>query len=415
MTGEALELERIIRPGDTVAWPQGTGEPRSLTEALVEQRARLGGVTVLMGISFTDTVRPEHADYLTFRALGGYGRNAALARARVLEVIPCRLSALPGLLRSGVIPVNVLFVQVTPARGRWHSLGPVADYVGFALERARVVVAEVNDQVPWTFGDTLIESTRIDYAVPTSRPLVEVQPAELSQVDLQIGRLVAEMIPDGAVLQFGIGSPPEAVAASLHQARDLGLHSGLMNDRLLELVERGVINNSRKAIDKGVSVAGVLFGTRKLFDFAHNNRRLSLRNALYTHRSEILRIHDRLVAVNSAIEVDLTGQVNAETLAGQYVGAVGGHSDFMQAASSEGRLAIIALPSTAQGQTISRIVPRLRDGVTTTPRSDIDVVVTEHGVAELRGRSLQERARALVRIAHPDFGEELERATATLC
>lgn len=412
-----LDLAGLVRPGDRILFGQATGEPRALTAALVEQRSRLGGVEAFLGVMLSDTFQPEHADAIRFRALGGFGTNARLSRAGVLDVVPCHISAVPGLIADGTIGADVVFVQLSPpdSAGR-HSLGPVADYLRPALERARVVVGEVNEHVPWTCGDTVVEAGRLDRVVHSDHPPLEVPPPALGEAERRIGEHVAERVPDGAVLQLGIGSIPEAVCSALGGKRDLGVHSGMITDGVAELMEAGVITNRRKPIDPGATVTGVLLGGRRLLQFAHRNPAIQMRPATYTHGAAVLARLERFVSINTAVEVDLTGQVNAEVAGGFHLGAVGGAVDYVRGAvASAGGTAIIALPATARGGSVSRIVGRLGAGVTSTARSDTDLVVTEYGVAELRGRSLRERACRLIQIAHPDVRAGLEEAAERLC
>jgi acyl-CoA hydrolase len=303
-----------------------------------------------------------------------------------------------------------VFVQLSPAAadGR-HSLGLAADYVRSAMARARTVIAEVNDQVPQTLGDGWVDRSELDHVVRTSRPPVFVPSRPPGPVEERIGSLVAALVPDAAVLQLGIGSVPHAIAGSLLAKEDLGVHCGVVGDWIVDLMEGGPVTNARKPIDVGVTVTGTVFGTRRLYDFVHQNPDIQLRPISYTHDPAVLRRLDHLMAINSAVEVDVTGQVNAETLEGRHIGAVGGQVDFVRAAlASPGGRSIIVLPSTARGGRVSRIVPRLADAVVTTPRSDADLVVTEHGVADLRGVPLRERARRLIEIADPRFRDELE-------
>jgi len=412
----SIDLRNVIRPGDSVLWGQGTGEPRTLTEALVRQRAQLGGIGVFLGSTFSGTVRPHHADHLRFTGIGGMGTNVALARAGVLDVLPCHISAVPGLIESGRLPVDVVLVQVSPAGpdGR-HSLGLVADYLGSAMSKARAVIAEINDQVPRTCGTEWIEPSRFDLVVYSSREPLMVHGATIGPVEDRIGALVASLVPDGAVIQMGVGHLPGAVATALRDKEDLGIHTGVLGDWAVGLIKARVVNNLCKSIDTATTVTGALFGTRRLYDFAHDNPAVELRPISYTHNPAVLRRLDGLVAVNSALEVDVGGQVNAETLNGVHIGAVGGQVDFVRAAmASRGGRSIIALPSTAKGGTVSRIVVRLADGVTTTARSDADVVVTEYGIADLRGVPLGVRAERLIAIAHPEFREDLATTVRSL-
>jgi acyl-CoA hydrolase len=277
-----------------------------------------------------------------------------------------------------------------------------------AVAKARVVVAEINEQVPFTCGEVL-PAAAIDYAVPVSRPPVEVPPGRIGETDEAIAKHAAAYVGDGSVIQIGVGAVPDAVLRLLRDRRDLGVHSGMLGDGLVDLTEAGVVTNARKPIDRGVSVTGALIGTRRLYGFADRNPQIRMCTTAYTHDAAVLAQLDRLVTINSAIEVDLTGQVNAEQSGPAYLGGTGGQADFARAgARSPGGHALIALPATAKGGTVSRITARL-SGPVTTARSDTDVIVTEFGAAELKGQTLAERTRRLIAIAHPDFREDLAR------
>jgi acyl-CoA hydrolase len=407
-----LELARFIRPGDTIVWGQGTGEPLTLSEAVVAQRHALGPVTVFLGPGFSQTLRPEYADRLRFLAMSAIGTHRRLVDARVLRLIPCQLSDVPGLFESGVLKADVVFLHLSPpdARGE-YSMGLLNDYLKIAMRRARVVVAEVNEQVPWTYADEPLDLGRVDYVVRTSRAPLEHATRTPSETDRAIAQRVAELVPDGAVIQIGIGAMPAAILDALHSHRRLGIHSGMVGDSVVDLVASGAVTNETKPYDRGVSVSGALLGTRRLYDFAHRNPALVLKPLTFTHNVELLVQIDRFTSLNSAIEVDLTGQVNAEVAGGVYIGAVGGQVDYVRAARhARGGRSIIALPATARGGTVSRIVATLSTPVVTTARSDVDVVVTEFGAAGLRGISLEERARRLIAIADPRFRAALERA-----
>jgi acyl-CoA hydrolase len=277
------------------------------------------------------------------------------------------------------------------------------------VARARLVIAEVNDQVPYTFGE-LLPASKIDVAVHVSRPPVEAPPASIGATDEAIARHCAAFIEDGSVIQTGVGAVPDAILRLLHDRKDLGVHSGMLGDGLVDLVEAGVVTNARKPIDRGVSINGALIGTKRLYDFAHRNPAIRMCGTAYTHDAAVLARLEKLVTINSAMEVDLTGQVNAEQSGAAYLGGTGGQVDFVRAgARSPGGHAIVALGSTAKGGTISKIAPTL-SGPVTTARTEVDVIVTEYGAAELKGQTLAERTRRLVAIAHPDFREELDRA-----
>lgn len=404
-----IDLSRFIRAGDTVTWGEGTAEPLPLTRQLVRSRSALGPITVFILVNLSDTLQPEHADMFKFAGLGPAGTSRILARTVGFETYPIHVSALPGFVADGTIAIDVVLVQVSPAdeHGR-HSLGVAADYLPAAIDRARAVVAEINQQMPYTLGDTLIDGSLFSGTIETDRPVLELPNPQPTTTELRIGRHAATLIPDGATLQVGIGSLPAAALVALDGKKDLGVHSGIVGDGILDLIETGIVTNRTKSIDPHVTVGSALFGTRRLYDHADRNPAIRLRSVDYTHNPDVLAQIDDFISINTAVEIDLTGQVNAETVPGYSVGAVGGQVDFIRgsARSRRGR-SLILLPSTARAGSISRIVSRLNQGVVTTARSDVDTVITEWGIAELRGRSNRERARMLARIAHPDFREQL--------
>lgn len=404
-----LDLGAWLRPGDTVLWGQATAEPLTLTRALVEQRDRLKRLRLLLGISLAPTFLPEHADAFDFFSYCGAGSNRDLARAGVLDILPFPYSQLPDLMRCGLWKVDVVLVQVSePDEQGRYSLGLVNDWLIPALQSARVVIAEVNPGVPWSHGARTLGSDDIDLAVPARFAPLQYVPKAASEIETRIARRVAGLIEDGATLQLGLGGVTDQVLALLGDRRDLGLHSGLVGDALVGLAESGALTNARKTIDRGVGIAGILMGGRRLFDFADRNPALQLRGNEYTHDGAVLRSLDRFVAINSAIEVDLTGQINAEVAGADYLGAVGGAPDFMRAAqASRGGLPIIAMPSSAGAR--SRIVTKL-SGPVTTPRCDAGLIVTEHGVADLRGLSIRMRVQRMLVIAGPEHQQALEQA-----
>jgi acetyl-CoA hydrolase len=405
---DALDLGAIVRPGDQLMWGQADAEPLPLTRALMAQRHAIGDFGVFLGISYADTLNAEYADCIRFSGYAGTGANRALAKAGKLDILPCHYSHLRELIASGRLKVDVLLLQLAPANARGeYSLSIAHEYLIPALEAARVVIAEVNERAPWTYGERPVLEADLDYIVRTARPPLEVVHPQPGAAELAIARHVAGLIEDGATLQFGLGALPETILAQLGDRRDLGVHSGAIGDQVAALMQSGVITNARKSIDRGVSVAGIMFGSKRLHDFAHRNPQLQFRSSAYTHGPGVLAKHERFTAINSAVEVDLSGQINAEVAAGVYVGAVGGAVDFLRAAHySRGGLPIVALPSTAGRH--SRIVARL-GGPVSTPRSDAGLIVTEYGVADLRGATLAERARRLLAIAHPEQRERLQR------
>lgn len=407
----ALDLSQFLRPGDRIVWSQACGEPTTLVEALIAQADHIGKLSAFAATSFSGILTVDAAQKLELSSMGAIGSLRTLTAAHKLSVVPCHVSQVGPLIAQGIIGCDVAFVQVSPADADGnHSFGLINDFIHIAVAKARVVIAEVNDQVPFTYGDVYLPASRIDCAVHVSRTPAQIMPAKIGPTDQAIAKTVAGYIEDGAVLQVGIGAVPDAILRLLHDRRDLGVHSGMLGDCIADLVEAGVITNARKPFDQGVSLTTALIGTKRLYDFSHLNRQVAVRSSVYTHDPGVLSRIPRFVAINSAVEVDLTGQVNAEQSGLQYVGGTGGQADFARAgARSVGGYSITALPATAKGGEMSRITVNL-SGAVTTPRSDVDVIVTEFGAAELKGRTLAERARRLIAIAHPRFRAELERA-----
>ena len=404
----ALDLGAIVRPGDTVMWGQANAEPLPLTRALMAQRHAIGNFNAFLGITYSDTLNVEYADCIRFSGYAGTGGNRALSKAGKLDILPCHYSHLRELMASRKLKVDVLLLQLAPANERGeYSLSIAHEYLIPALEAARVVIAEVNEQAPWTCGERPVLEADLDYIVHSSRPPLELVQPQAGAAEQAIARHIAGLIEDGATLQFGLGALPEAILAALADRRDLGVHSGAIGDQVAALMQAGVINNAKKSIDRGVSIAGIMFGSKRLHDFAHRNPQIQFRSSAYTHGPGVLAQIERFTALNSAVEVDLSGQINAEVAAGVYVGAVGGAVDFLRAAHySKGGLPIVALASTAGKH--SRIVAKL-NGPVSTPRSDAGIIVTEYGIADLRGATIGERARRMIAIAHPEQREQLER------
>ena len=406
---ESLDLAAWIRPGDGVLLQQGCGEALNLGERFVQQRAAYSGAGVFFGSCFSRTFQPEHADHLRFTGIGGIGSLRRLVAAGALDPVPCHISAIEPLLRDGTIRADVVLLQVAPPNELGeYSLGLVNDYVRTAIDQARVVIAEVNRQLPWTHGDRPLKEADITVAVETDRRPLELPAAPFGELERRIAAHLQDLIPDRATLQVGIGAVPEAVMTLLADRRDLGIHSGMLGDSVVELIERGAVTNAHKGLDPGVTISGVLFGTERLYRFAHRNPAIRLCPTHYTHGIATLAKLQRLVSINSALEVDLTGQVNAEAIGSDFIGAVGGQVDYVRAATlSPGGVSIVALPAVGkQGE--SKIVSRL-SGPVTTARSDVDVIATEHGIARLRGRSLRQRIQAMLAIAPPEHRGRLQQ------
>jgi acyl-CoA hydrolase len=375
-----VDLVSVIRPGDGIIWGQACAEPQTLVEALVAQRAALTGASVFLGSSYSGILKPEHADHLRLSAYCGTGSNRALADAGVLDIVPAPYSQLGALIRSRSIRCDVLMVQVSPpnAKGE-YSLGLGVEYLDAALGVARAVIAEVNEQVPWTHARPLLNARDFALTVKSSRPPVYLSYPEPGEKERLIAQNAARFVPERAVVECGIGSLPNLVLGALGERHDLSYHSGLVCDGVAHLAQRGVM---------GQCTGGALMGSRMLFDWARDNPALRLRSSDYTHGAATLAMLERFTAINSTVEVDFTGQVNGELARGSYVGAVGGALDFVRAANqSPGGVSIVAVPA-------SRIVEKL-SGPVSVPRSEAGVIVTELGAADLRGCSLQERERRM--------------------
>lgn len=405
-----LDLSALIKKSETITWGNACAEPLTLTEALVAQRHNLEDVRVFFGASFSKTFAPEHADKIKFMSTGGIGAAGALTKAGVCDVIPCHVSQVAGYIEAGRIPCDVVFVQVSPPNERGeYSLGVTSDFIYTAVKKARLVIAEINSQTPQSFCVEPLTAKDIDYCIYSDRPVVAVPAAAVTDVDRTISGFAEGYIPDRATLQVGIGGVPEALMAMLKSRRGLGIHSGMIGDSVVDLAESGALTNGFKEIDAGVTVTGALIGTKRLYDFAHKNPELRMAPASVTHDIRLLAELSNFISINSALEVDITGQVNAEGIGANYFGSVGGQVDYVRAAGlSKGGCSLIALRSAAKGGEVSKIVSRL-SGPVTTPRSDVGVVVTEFGAADLRGLPLRARVRAMIDIAPPEHRERLER------
>jgi acetyl-CoA hydrolase len=409
-----LDFSRHVRADDVVTWPQGTGEPLGLTRRLVEQRHALPPLELFVGMMTSDTLLPEHADRFRFRTLNGAGTTRRLTTANLADIVPAYVSAVPGLVRSGAIRVDVVLLRVKPhPKPGFFTVGVMADFIPAFVAAARCVIAEIDERLPVTSQDALVAAADLDVLTECDADEILLPDPEPDEIDKRVAARVAELIPDGATIQLGIGGLPVAVCRALEGHRDLGVHSGVISDVVVDLVEKGVVTNARKGIDEGRIVTGGLFGSRRLMDFADSNDALAMRSSEYTHNQQVLTRVQSLYAVNSGIEVDLTGNVNSEVAAGRYLGAIGGQPDFVRGAfaSPSGR-AIMALPSTTPDGKHSRIVASLDGRPVTTTRADVDLVVTEYGVADLRGRSFSERAARLAAIAHPGFRDDLVKSAS---
>ncbi len=402
-----------IRSGAQVYLQAASAVPSVLLDALVARAPELQDVKIVhLHVEGPGPhLAPEMAGHFRHRALF-IGRNArAAVNEGRAEYVPVFLHDVPDLFRSGLMPLDAVLVNVSPPDPHgFCSLGTSVEGTLAAVRSATTVIAQINASMPRTLGDSFVHADDIDLGVEVDVPPYEHTPEEPGQVEKTVGELVADLVPDGATIQMGIGGIPAAVGHALHGKRDLGVHTEMFTDTVVDLVEAGVVTGARKEVNRGKLVATFMMGTKRLYEFAHDNPMVEMRPADYTNDTAVIRRFSRMVAINSAIAVDLTGQVCADSIGWHLFSGVGGQMDFIRGAalSPEGR-AIIALPSTAARGTASRIVPFLAEGSgVVTTRAHVRTVVTEWGVAELFGKSVRERAQALIGIAHPDFRDELE-------
>jgi 4-hydroxybutyrate CoA-transferase len=409
----AAEAVAGIRSGQQLYLQCAAATPSVLLDALVARAPELSAVSVvhLHCEGPGPHLAPEMAPHFRHKALFiGPNARAAVAEGRA-EYIPTFLSDVPRLFDGGLLPLDAVFVNATPpdAHG-FCSLGTSVEAMHAAIRAARQVIVQFNTAMPRTLGDSFIHVSQIDLAVECDVPPYEHAIGAIGDVERRIGEYVAALVPDGATLQLGIGAIPAATALALRDKRDLGVHTEMFTDSIVDLVEAGVITGARKERNRGKIVTAFLMGTKRLYDFVDDNPMVEMRPVDFTNDTHVIRSFDRMVAINSAIEVDLGGQVVADSIGHRLYSGVGGQMDFIRGAglAAEGR-AIIALPSTAGVARASRIVASLREGAgVVTTRAHVRTVVTEYGVAELFGMSLRERAMALIGIAHPDVRDRLQ-------
>lgn len=410
----ALNIADHIQSGDLVTWGQAMSEPRALVQSYLEARHQIGRTNAFVGLQLTNSLGPEHCDAITPASYGALGTITSLHRAGKLRLIPCRYSQLPMMIASGRLRPDVVLVQISPpGPDGTHSLGWCNDILPAAIAHARVVLAEVNPTVPWVHMDQPLDESRITAAIHSDQPLPVLPVPAPGAIDQAIAGHLAPIIPEGATLQYGIGSIPSAILNALRGHRHLGLHSGLVTEDIIDLVASGAMTHARKPLLPGIGVGAVAIGGERLKRFITNNPEFWQCQTGFTHGAAPLAALDNLVAINSALEVDLRGQVNAEQIGSRYLGAIGGQPDFMHAATAAPHgLSVIALPATSASaeRRKSRIVARLSGPQVTTPRCDVDMVVTEHGFADLRGLDVPARVRALLAIASPDWREPLAKS-----
>ncbi len=416
---EAAEAVAQIRSGQSIYVHGASATPETLLAALVARAPELDDVKVIhLHIEGPGPhLAPEMAGHFRHLALFiGPNARAAVNEGRA-EYIPAFLSDVPHLFRRRILPLDAVFINVTPPDEHgFCSLGTSVDGTLAAIESADVVIAQLNRSMPRTLGDAFIHQSAIDFGVEVDEPPHQYASPAIGEVERRIGGYVADLVPDGAVLQMGIGAIPAAVALDLTGKKDLGIHTEMFTDVLVELVESGAVTGRLKEINRGKIVAAFMMGTQRLYGFVDDNPMVEMRPVDYTNDTAVIRRLRRMTAINSAIEIDLTGQVCADSIGPRMYSGIGGQMDFVRGASlAEDGRAIIALPSTAMDGRQSRIAPFLKQGAgVVTSRGHVQTVVTEWGVAELHGRSVAQRARALIAIAHPDFRDELTVAARTM-
>jgi acyl-CoA hydrolase len=410
--GAAQALE-AVHSGERIWVQSGCGTPSVLLDALVARAADLRDVEIvhMKTLGIAEYTKPQYAGH--FRHSGLFlGENVreAVCAGRA-DYTPIFLSEIEGLFLSGAMPLDVVLMQVSPPDDHgFVSLGTTVDSTLTAARCAKRVIAEVNERMPRTHGETNIHVSHISAVVETSRPLLEFKAEPFTEVQRRIGENVASLIPDGATLQTGIGGIPDAVLACLTDKRDLGIHTEMCSDGVIDLIEAGVLTGERKSLHRGKAVVSFVLGSQRLFDFVDQNPSFEFRSISYTNDPFVVAQNDRMVAINSALQVDMTGQVCADSLGVKPFSGFGGQIDFIRgAARSKGGVPIIALPATACGGRVSRIATVLEPGAgVVTSRADVHYVVTEFGIAYLHGKTLRARAEALIRIADPRFQAELE-------
>ncbi len=419
----AAEAVRAIKSNSRVFMTANVSVPQKLLAALVEYAPNVENVEICQALSIapSDYVKPEMDGHLRVNTLFiSPNVRKAVQEARA-DFTPILLSEFTLLFKNGVLPVDVAMIHVSPPDEHgFCSLGVEVGLSKSPAESARVIIAEVNEQMPRTLGDAFIHVSRLTHIVPVNYPIAELpQGVEGDEVSKKIGGYIAELIPDGATMQMGIGAIPDAVLSFLDDKKDLGIHSEMFSDGVVRLVDKGIINNSRKTLLPGKIVAGFVLGTRNLYRWIHDNPLCEFRRQEFVNDPFVIAQNDRMVAINSAIEVDLTGQVCADSIGPKFFSGVGGQLDFIYgAARSNGGVPIIAMPATnvmKDGSMVSKIVPTLKQGAgVVTSRNHVHYVVTEYGAANLYGKSIRQRTEALIGIAHPDFRADLRKQAKEL-
>jgi 4-hydroxybutyrate CoA-transferase len=403
-----------IQPNQSILIAPLSNEPQTLVEQLIEQKHRINSASIYTMVQGSQC-RFGSKECLPFFKIRTFLSSPLLKTAFKdgdCDYIPINMSKIPEWLKTREI--DTVLIQLSPPNEKgFCSIGVSVDFTRTAIEKGKNIIAEVNNEVPWTYGGTTIHVTEVDAFVTTSRPVIEMLPKPISEVERKIGENVAEVIPDRSTIQIGVGGIADSVLSHLRNKKDLGIHTGTFSDAIIPLIEKGVITNQYKNLNKGKVIATNIFGSKQLYDYIDNNPLFELYPVDYTHGISTLAKLDSFYSINSALEVDLTGQVNAERYGDYTVAGVGGQMDFIKGSqASFGGRSVIALPSTAKNNTISRITAKTAN--VTSLKSEIDYVVTEYGIAQLYGKSLKERIEELISVAHPDFRDQLRAVKLTI-
>ena len=416
----AVEALAHLRDGDMIIVPTGVGEPPALLTALSSERTRWRGIRVaqILAMRKYGYFDQDTAQHVRHAALFFGGASRASGQGGWCDFIPNYFSEIPALIERGYMPADVVFAMASSMNAQgYFSLSLGTDYTMAAIAKARVIVLEVNPNVPFAHGQCHVHISQVTALVESTEAILEVGLPAIGPVQEAIGRQVADMIEDGSTLQIGYGGIPDAVVMQLTEKRDLGVHTEMIGDGILRLVECGAVTNRRKTLLPGKMVATFALGSRRLYEFMHHNPMLEMHPSNFTNDPYIAGQNDKLVSINASLQVDLLGQCGSESIAHLPYSGTGGQVDFVRAANrSRGGKSFIVLPSTAKDGSISRIVPTLTPGThATTSKNDVNYVVTEYGVAQLRGKSAKQRAQELIAIAHPDFRAQLREEANRMC
>lgn len=410
-TEEAIKL---IPSDSTVVLGHAMAEPQELVRGLAKNYKNYTNVEIVQMVPYTgELAKPEYAGHFKYNSLFAGGSSRKAVQEGYADYTPVFFHEVPKLFREKLIEVEVALIMVTPPDEHGYcSFGVSIDYTRPAAQEAKIVIAQINKYMPRTLGNSMIHVSEIDAFVEFNEPIPELKPPTIGPIEKEIGRHCASLISDGSVLQLGIGAIPDAVLTFLGDKKDLALHTEMFSDGVIDLIENGVINNMKKSYMPNLSVATFLMGTQRLYDFVDNNPSIYMASVDFVNSPAIICKNDKITSVNSAIQVDFNGQIVASTMGHKIFSGVGGQVDFVRgAAMANGGVSIIAFPSTASGGKVSKIVPDITPGsLVTTTNHDVDYIVTEFGIAKMRGKTMKGRAQALISIAHPDFREELIQA-----